>query len=316
MDSSGNGTLIVLAGRVAWHPDEEGHAAATVGRRILGGLGVDVGLLDEVRHELPLTREDHAPFYSLLAAVRQLEPQELVRIARRSMAAYAEPWRDVRPATSGRDQVGQQEPLAAAVIAAADEGRYSIAPLFLDAERQTGQLVLLEGVARRAIRIEVPQSARSALGPSWEATAEEGASHYFELEVFTADSQNLPLVCCVPSLPDGFPLGDEVRERVHVAGFFYKKWRYDSRQLREAASGPLQFEPTSAPLLIAAEPLWPLPEAETSRWAAGWIAGGTFMAAVCAICVVVWRWSRGDRRFRRRIVAAGPSHSIGPPDAP
>jgi hypothetical protein len=184
----------------------------------------------------------------------------------------------------------------------------------LDAKRQTGQLVLLEGVVRRAIRIEAPPSAPPEMKTSWEVSAEGGPSHYFELEVFTADSQNLPLVCCVPSLPGGFPLGDEVRERVQVAGFFYKKWRYDSRQLRAAASGPLQFQSTSSPLLVAAEPLWPLPDSDSTRTAAGWIAGGTFIAAVCGICLVVWRWSRGDRLFRRRIAAADPAVTIGPPD--
>jgi hypothetical protein len=314
--SSGGVRLILLADRVAWHPDDQGLVAATIGRRMLGELGVDVGLLDDVRHERPLSREDNVPFYSLLFAVRQTDPDRLVRTARTSLAAYAEPWRDRNLPTRGDGNVRQRQLVAAAVVDAAAQGQYSIAPLFLDAERQVGQLVLLEGVARRAIRIVVPPHVQSTMGSSWDQSPERGLPHYFELEVFTADSQDLPLVCCVPSLPPGFPLGDEIREQVQVAGFFFKKWRYDSRIAREQGAGPIQFQLTSSPLLVAAEPLWRLPQPDTTRSAAGWIGAGAFVAAMCVILLIVWRWSRGDRHFRRPIAAAPSVDSVSPLDRP
>ena len=43
--------------------------------------------------------------------------------------------------------------LAAEVARLAEEGRYSVAPLFLDADRQIGQLVVVDGTARRIVRV-------------------------------------------------------------------------------------------------------------------------------------------------------------------
>lgn len=309
-DSSGRATLIVLAPRVAWHPDETGRVQASVGRRLLGDLGVDVGLLDEVQHDLPLTQGDHVPFYSLLSAVEQCDAGQLLRTARASLESFAAPWRDQPRVEADRHPDRQRELLAAAVTNAAAKGRYSVAPLFLDAKQQTGNLLMLDGIARRAIRIEVSDSVRNAIAGSG---VNGGLDHYFELEVFTPDSQNLPVVCAVPSLPPDFPIGDAIRERVRVAGFFFKKWRYDSRLPLDAGQGPLRFQLTSSPLIIAAEPQWPLAEGIPSDAAIEWIAGGAFVLVVVVIILAVWRWSRGDRACRRRMAAAAPRGQVGPP---
>jgi hypothetical protein len=311
-DASGSAVLILLAGRVAWRPDGQGRVAATLGRQVLGDLGMDVGLLDEVRHELPLTQQDRAPFYGLLQAVGKADPDELVRLARESLAAYYARWQK-ETAAAAAGKVGRQRTLIGrAVETAAAKGQFSVAPLFLDAQNQTGQLVLLEGIASRAIRIEASPGSPGQTAGTAPSKGEKG---YFELEVFTSDSQNLPLVVCVPSLPPGFPLGDEIREQVRVAGFFLKKWRYDSRVPRKAAGGgPLVFQLTSAPLLIGAAPEWPLAEEASGHAAFGWLAGGVLAAMVLMACVIVWIWSRGDRKFRRRAGRASALRgAIGPP---
>jgi hypothetical protein len=300
-DRAGRDTLILLARGIAWHPDREGLVDATIGRLCLGTLGVDVSLLDEVVHDLPLTSEDRPAFYGILAAVERLNTNDLVRIAGKSLAAYAEPWQQKAESSIRRGTDDQRELLARAVVDAAREGKFSVAPLFLDASRQTGQLLLLEGIARRAVRIQVSRPLHGANGGR---SSPGDAYEYFELEVFTADSQNLPLVVCLPSLPPEFPLGDSIQERVRLAGFFFKKWRYDSRFPLQRAPGPLRFQTASAPLVIAAEPVWPLPASPgvTRDW--GWLAGGIFLVLVLFSCLGLWLWSREDRRFRRRIAAS------------
>src|SRR5690606_3536601 len=85
----------------------------------------------------------------------------------------------------------------------AQAGRYSVYPLFNLADEQHGQLVLLQGVARRAIRVEVanprdPESNRDII-------TRFGIDHYYEVAIFTKDSADNPIIVCVRELPPGFP---------------------------------------------------------------------------------------------------------------
>jgi hypothetical protein len=53
-----------------------------------------------------------------------------------------------------------------------------------------------------------------------------GINRYYELAMFTDDSQSNPLIFCVLEVPPEMPLGEDVFVRGRVAGFFLKSWAY------------------------------------------------------------------------------------------
>ena len=91
------------------------------------------------------------------------------------------------------------------MIRRADEGRYSVAPLFNEPQQHVGELVVFDGVARRVVRVDVGTRPDGS-GPS-DVAQRFGFREYYEMEVFTDDSQNYPLVFCVRELPPGLPTG-------------------------------------------------------------------------------------------------------------
>jgi hypothetical protein len=186
----------------------------------------------------------------------------------------------------------------------AKEGRYSVAPLFNYPESEIGRLVVVDGAARRAVRVDVgPRSE----GGSSDVTRRFGFDHYYELEVFTDDSQNYPLVFCVRELPAGIPTGGSIHVPVRVAGFFFKDWLYQTRGAPQG-DGPDE-RAQYAPLLIGRSPL--MLAAPERRKAAQFVLGGLFVTALAGICVVAAWLARGDKRFRERTLAASFSLPAG-----
>jgi hypothetical protein len=128
-----------------------------------------------------------------------------------------------------------------------------------------------------------------------------GIDHYYELYLFTDDSQGNPLVFCVRDLPEDMPTGDGPRygESVRVAGFFLKSWSY-----RPGAGSDGQRPGNArqlAPLLVGREPVWYPPPGTSSTTLVGAVAGAAFLLVLLGVWLVAWRYDRGDRRFRRRI---------------
>ena len=178
--------------------------------------------------------------------------------------------------------------LAAAVSKQAKRQVSSVAPLFLQPERETGQLVRIEGVARRAVRI---------------AANRPNLDGYYEMEVFPSDSQNLPVVCCLSSLPAEFPKGDEIREHVRVDGLFFKSWRYRTRKNLADSGQTDRQQQLYTPVVVGGAPTW-LPR-ETNRpnqWAA-W-GGFGFLAALAILWIVMISLAKRDRLQRAALHAA------------
>lgn len=98
------------AQRIAWHP-------ATV----LGDLGMDLGLFDDVENKTEFSSRDRECFYELLSAAGRAGVNELAR-----RTARTPPEKD-----------------------------YSVVPLFNAPEKQHGELVALTGTARRALEVKV-----------------------------------------------------------------------------------------------------------------------------------------------------------------
>ena len=173
--------------------------------------------------------------------------------------------------------------------------------MFNDAENQAGRLISLDGVARRAVRINVGTSSDNSAS---DASQLFGFDHYYELDVFTDDSQNRPVVFCVRELPVGFPTGAGLKVPVRVAGFFFKSWHYRTQGVPGNSSDE---QPTDAnrglisPLLIGRAPI--AIEAESSKAPlATPLAIGLFLLAFAAVWGLVWWYSHEDRQFRRRMI--------------
>lgn len=242
---------IFAAPRIAWYPDT-----------LLGQLGMDVGLLDDVVDRAALGPADRPCFYAMLEAVGRAAPGQLMA------AADAELQRD------GKTQS-------------------SVVPLFNDPAGQRGRLVALEGTVRRAARIAVDEP---------ELRKQFGIDHYYELYLFTDDSQGNPVVFCVRELPDGMPLGDgrDYAESIRVAGFFLKSWAY--RSAAADTEGAKPNERQLAPLLVGRKPVWrPATRPADNRPMAA-LAGGAVVLVLLTLWFVLWKVDRGDRRFKKHVL--------------
>lgn len=237
--------------RVAWYPSTA-----------LGRLGMDVGLLDEVRPGR-LSGRDRECFYQMLAAVGRAKPGALARQSRELLA-----------------ESGQQ--------------RVSVVPLFNQPQTQLGRLVTLTGTTRHVIKVRVDDE---------DIVQRLGIDHYYQLALFTEDSQSNPLIFCVRSLPRGMPQGEGsgFAERVTVSGFFLKRWTYRVPAQQRASGG--ETERQLAPLLIGRRPVWHAPEPPSRNSLYGAVGGGLFILAILVVWLVVWRVGRNDRKFDARIRA-------------
>ncbi len=254
---------VFVARRVAWYPDN-----------LLGKLGVDVGLLEEVEDRKRLTARDREAFYQLLAAMGRAKPGQLTRQARGR-------FNDLDPGRKRTDDQGAEH--------------YNVVPLFNQPEAMRGQLVVLSGTARRVIRIRVEDP---------DIVERFGIDHYYQLALFTDDSQDNPLIFCVTQLPEGMPIENDPAygEQISVAGFFLKTWAYhvdDPTTPADAHGGRLQL----APLLIGREPIWHRYDPPSRNTLAGAIAGGLFVVALLGIWLAIWRYNRGDRKFHRETLS-------------
>jgi hypothetical protein len=255
---------------------------SNAGVAILRELGLDASLWDSVQNRTPLTADDREPFYQLLAAMETLDTRELIRRAPRTLGQTAS----------------------------------SVVPLFNEPDRQFGQLVVLEGTARRAVKIYVgtahgSNGGRENPSSARDAVERAGIAFYYELDMITADSQNHPIVFCVRRLPPGFPQGENITEPVRAVGFFYKVWAYGARsgaQRRAGMPGATSRQWELAPLVIGPGVQWLVTAPPKGRDYAGMIAGVLFALAMAGIWLAVWNERRGARRFDER---AGAMHEHG-----
>jgi hypothetical protein len=304
---------IWLATELAWHPGLELWSQPNsfddlfrdardplLGKSMLGALRVDVGQFDLVESRGRIRPQERDLFYHVLSAVGHLKPSTLVRIANENLPIVKQHWQThsehkLRPL---------QKQLAREVVRRAEQGRYSAALLFNDPQPQIGRLFVFEGIARRAVRVEVSPESKDGGATVYYPY---GFDHYYELEVFTDDSQNYPLVFCVRELPAGFPTGGELHVPVRVAGFFFKDWLYRTRgggQGRDAAQTAGGGERAQyAPLLIGPAPIV-LATPQDGAAGGRYVLGGLFLLALAGILATAVWFARDERRFRRRTPAA------------
>ncbi len=264
-------TPVYAARRLAWHPET-----------FLGNLGMDVGLLENVRDRSTLRSEDREAFYQTLAALGRVTVADLENIAdqelqRRNAGRKAEnkpPWK-----------------------------RFQVLSLFKNSADWRGEPVVFEGTARRAIHVRVEDE---------DIVQRFGITGYYEVEVFVdlgayyklyKDSDkrisSYPLVFCLLDLPEGMPRGDRISQAVRVPGLFFKIWTYESQFAEQHDKGSRQM----APLLVGRGLTWYSPEEKpaTESWPAI-IAGTLFLLALAGVWYGLWRYSRGDKEFRATVI--------------
>ncbi|MCI0333724.1 MAG: hypothetical protein L0228_10945 [Planctomycetes bacterium] len=301
-----------LAKEIAWYPGVPSTRTSIddlfrdsrdplLGKSMLGTGMMDVGLLDQVESRGRIRPQERDVFYKVLSAAGIIKPSTLVRIANDNLPAVKQEWqRQLRG-----DGPARRTSLAREVVRQADEGQYSVALLFNDPKPQIGRLFVFDGVARRAVRVEVGGTSDDA--GSSDIAQSYNLDHYYELEVFTGDSQNYPLVFVARELPKDFPVGADIRVPVRIAGFFFKNWLYSTRGSRSdddpsdaKSTGPkAQF----APLLIGRAPII-MATAQPGGHAGRFVLGGLFVLALVGIWAAAAWFARGDRRFRERTPAA------------
>ncbi|TWU00301.1 hypothetical protein Pla108_12500 [Botrimarina colliarenosi] len=258
-------------------------AAGSMGAALLAELGFDVELFAKVVDQQRLRSEESEAFYALLGAVEATPASQLARLARTGLDDYV-----ARHRRAAGDTVRDRWVIRSLETEQAQR-RYSVTPLFGEGAAERGELVVFDAIVRRAVRVDASAS---------DAAARRGIDHYFELEAFTEDSQNLPIVFVVRELPAGFPVGDAIRQPARLAGFFFKQWAYRSRTRTERGNDRRQF----APLLVGRAPIpLALPDAATIR--PGTAIGLAATVALVAVAAALWRLSRRDKAYESATLA-------------
>lgn len=251
-DDGSDQTPVFTASRVASYSEDQ----------LLGRLGMDVGLMDDLADRRPIRGEERECFYQALAAV-------------------------------GRAREGELRKAAAARLARQGADRDSVAPLFNDPADQRGKLVMLSGTARRVLKIRVDDP---------DVRRRFGIDHYYEIYLYTDDSQGNPVVFCTRHLPKDMPTGEgpNYGEAASVAGFFLKSWAYPSGQTyqpdEDGRPGAFQL----APLLVGRDVAWrpTNPPNRSPFWGAA--IGIAFVLVLFAIWFWLLRAGRASRTGPRR----------------
>jgi hypothetical protein len=314
IEASGEPRPLVFSNRVQWYPK----AGVSNGVAWLAGQGFDAALLDDVRQRQPLAKPNESregeAFYGALATMAAGNRDDLMRRAAEEVRVAQRRWKDIgaRAAAAQRELDAQlpttspaekksldaklaaesrRQALAQEVQKRAQLGLTSVWPLFIEPEEHVGQFVLIEGTARRAVRIV----------SSGQNAAASALREYYELDVFTTDApRNHPVICCVTSLPPGFPTGEVIREPVRVAGVFFKRWAYARRPDSDATDKESLPERVAPPLLLAAQPDGLRTSEPPGPDLAGLWGGLGFLGVLGAVWLVLARVSRRDRLARAR----------------
>jgi hypothetical protein len=249
---------------------------------MLGGLGMDYSSFDTVADGEPLVAGDTEAFYGLLAAAAAAKPEALAE------AAASAP--DILTLIDPRQQWFA---------------------------KRRGDVITIEGTARKVTRITIDDPTRRK---------QVGADHYWELFVFVPTpliqvdkkvQDDFPVVCCVRSLPQGMPTGDNVGERVRITGFGLKRYGYQLPAVKISSSqgdSTQQARRRETPLVIAGQLSWtPRPSPQRTVTTLGWIFLSIAAAIGLVLALAAWSFARDAGRAARKARAGMPDRIQMPP---
>jgi hypothetical protein len=263
---------LLFARNISWHPTK----GVPSGQLLLSRFGMDASLWDSVvqRSRLisPEKGREAEAFYAVLSALAKVPAAELKSETDNSIAAA------VSDSASPTTKLERQ--IATSAEEQAARGLSSVVPLFLDPTNSAGKLVRVEGVARRAVRVADSDPSRE----------------YYELEVFTSDSLNLPLVFAVVSLPPDFPLGDAIHAGVRIEGIFFKSWQYRTRKVVGGNGATDTQQQRYTPLLMAATVTWLQETPAAPSWWGLAVGSVIFVAMLAGLVRLIVSYKRDSRR--------------------
>ena len=257
--------LYFAARRIAWHPDRVNEELGVIPDHVLlGSMGMDVGLFPQVTDGAALLAEDRECFYQLLFTVRNATPE----------------------------RIGKQE------LTPHDFEAWLMQP-----DEQHGKLITIRGICRQASKVIVDDA---------DIQERFGMSHYYELVVFVSLETDIeftrddgesayfteyPIVVCVRQLPEGMPIGPNIREPVQVTGVYCKLYGYRTERFTRES----RYVQTS-PLLVGLKPIWLNEEPARNPWI-GPLIGGSFVVLLAGVWLSLWFYGRGDRVFQKEVLS-------------
>lgn len=163
-------------------------------------------------------------------------------------------------------------------LRAASQGRAGFLPLSQQMDSYRGQVVTVEGIARRALAVKAEPN-------------DFGIDKLFQVWIRPVDTAAGPIVVYCLDLPGGFPLGNDIEAPVELDAVAFKRWAY------RATDGT-----RTAPLLLARTLRWdatPSGSPRVPRELPNWplVLGA---AAALSASAVFWIWFTAPRRRRPR----------------
>lgn len=254
--------LVMAAERVAWHPDRPNEKAG-VGddQLLLSKLGMDFGLFDDVRSKNGQPSIESECFHQLLAALSRTSNEEL------------------RKHTE----------------------KFDLAQLLGDPKRQHGNLIMMDGSARRIQRIDIT-------GDYFKDRL--GIDHYYEIDAFIplkrpvklsygkgepiVYKKNFPVTINVLRLPEGLSESESLNQRIRIPCVYFKLWAYKSQYVSQHNANQYQL----SPLLLGIEPEIVETDTAINPYVAA-AALGLFAVVLGGLWLALWRTSRKDDQFER-----------------
>ena len=234
----------------------------------LGRLGMDYALFDSVVDGRPFVQGDTDAFFEMLTVVSHAKNVE----------------NDFDP-TMDTDVIPIIDP----------------AEKWFDTNR--GEMVTIEGTARRVTRIEIDDPDRQK---------QVGAKHYWEIYVFVPTSlirvnnrlqDDYPIVCCVRTIPASMPTGDRITENIRLSGFAFKRYAYSLPRVHVASpqgDGNEGGARRETPLIIGDSIQWiPSTPSRDISEDLGWFIVGTIGGVgllLAAVGLASWKTANRSRR--------------------
>ncbi len=239
--------------KISWHPREtNSDLGVTEGQVRLAEQGMDIGELSHIKDRVKFEGLEREPFYQMMAAVSQMPIDQQSSTTEQTVSERL------------------TDPKAGLMVAP---------------EKYRGKFMRLTGLCRRITKIEVDDE---------DIQQRLGIDHYYELSVFVPIANPIvsqragdestrkqftsdyPVLVCVPELPPGLSVGEDLHQSIAVTGPFFKLWAYRTPFMSQEDFTRRQI----SPLFIAAnvERYAPSSNPETNQFV---------VAMLVVLCVVI-----------------------------